>query len=255
MNDYRREPRVENLPDLVLGTATPCAPAPKFQERRTLRRAKLRLRMRARPGEFDDGAFQEVASTLDVSRKAFYFVTPSDRYRPEMRLRVDFPYDPEAHAGQDDFLGEVVRVLKTAKGYGVAVVFWKPGDEPSASIPCKIAREKDRGDAERRRYGRHAIVTPVELTDLPTGMRTRATTLDLSLGGCYVNTLNPHRLGAKLGVEIEGANATLEIRATVRSRFEGVGMGLAFENVSAEQLSTIADWLTAADAAFAESAT
>lgn len=249
------EARVENLRDLEPGTAIPIAAAPTPQERRQLRRAKLRMRMRARPGEFDDGAFEEIANTQNASRKAFYFHTTSDRYRAGMRLHVRFPFDPRAHSTEADDIGEVIRVDRNADGYGVAVAFWKAGAEPTFTMRCESAASEAerRGDEERRCHERHPLVAGVEMVDLPTGMRTRASTSDLSFGGCYVNTLNPFRLGATLGLKIEHSSGAFMAEASVCTRFEGSGMGLAFQNITAEQAAMLAEWLPAASAVLADS--
>jgi hypothetical protein len=249
------EARVASLPDLETGTSTFCAPAGKTEERRTLRRAKLRLRMRARPGEFDDGAFEEVANTQDASRKAFYFHTTSDRYRAGMRLHVKFPFDPHAHSTEADDIGEVLRVDQKANGYGVAVAFWKAGAEPTFAgrTAASSAKGERCGDAERRDHERHPLVAATELVDLPTGMRTRASTSDLSHGGCYVNTLNPFRLGTTLELKIEHSQGAFVAEACVCTRFEGSGMGLAFQNITPEQSAMLANWLPAADAVLADS--
>jgi hypothetical protein len=212
------------------------------------------MRLRARPGEFDDGAFEEVANTQNASRKAFYFHTTSDRYRTGMRLHVKFPFDPRAHSTEADDIGEVIRVDRNADGYGVAVAFWKAGAEPTFAGRCESASEAGRrGDAERRGHERHALVAAVEMVDLPTGMRTRASTSDLSFGGCYVNTLNPFRLGATLGLKIEHSSGAFVAEANVCTRFEGSGMGLAFQNITAEQAAMLAEWLPAGSAVLADS--
>ncbi|MGB6431477.1 MAG: PilZ domain-containing protein [Candidatus Acidiferrales bacterium] len=205
------------------------------------------MRLRVRPGEFDSGAFEEVANTVDASRKAFYFHTPSDRYHPGMRLRVRFPYEPGALANEADDFGEVIRVDKRPRGFGVAVLFWKAGAEPTATIAvmpkAEVAQQERRGDTERRTHERQSLVAAVELVDLPTGIRMRANTTDLSLGGCYVNTLNPFQPGTTLGVKIEHSNVTLEAEAVVCARFEGSGMCLEFRNITAEQCSRLSEWL------------
>ncbi|MGC1185803.1 MAG: PilZ domain-containing protein [Candidatus Acidiferrales bacterium] len=251
MQDNWPEASIDTLPDLEIDTATPCAPAAQFRERRKLRRAKMRLRARMRPGQFDDGAFDEVADTINASRKAFYFHTASCRYRAGMRLRVGFPYDPKANSHEDDSGGEVVRVDQKADGYGIAVTFWKMGEAPAtATQPRPAAQERGERD-ERRCHPRHAMVAAIELIDLPTGLRARANTSDMSLGGCYVNTLNPFRLGTTLGVKIEHAGGTIEMEANVCSRFDGSGMGLAFQNVTANQTAMLSDWMPAQNPVFA----
>jgi hypothetical protein len=245
------ELRVQTLPDLEPDTSSPCGAVPQIQERRKLRRAKLRLRTRVRPGEFDDGAFEEVADTLNATRKGFCFHTGSDRYRAGMRVRVIFPFDPKANANDADSLGEVVRVDRKPDGYTVSVVFWKPGEVPVAAAPSESAAETRAGNTERRGHSRSQVVAATELIDLPTGLKARANTSDMSLGGCYVNTLNPFRLGATLGVKIEHSGVMLETEATVCTRFEGSGMGLAFRNITPEQLSILTDWLPTKNAPIA----
>ena len=243
MGDHIPEPRIERLPGLEPGLASHCASAAPPEERRKLRRAKLRLRARMRPGEFDDGAFEEVAATLNASRKAFYFHTKSDRYRAGMRLHVSFPHDPQANSRPVDDIGEVVRVEATSGGYGVAVVFWRQGEAPVSGGRSDAADGERGGDNERRCDPRRPVVAAVELIDLPTGLKARANTSDLGMGGCYVNTLNPFRLGATLVVNIEHAGVTLEAEAIVCTRFEGSGMGLAFRNVTPMQMAVLSDWM------------
>jgi hypothetical protein len=205
------------------------------------------MRMRVRPGSFDDGAFEEVAYTLDVTRKAFYFHTASDRYRAGMRLRVNFPYDPNPHSVNGDDFGEVVRVEPKRAGFGVAIVFWKRGAESVAATRMQYSQPRQRSGEERRSHERQPLVAAAELIDLPTGMRTNANTSDVSFGGCYVNTLNPFRLGATLRLKIEHGGERLEAEANVCTRFEGSGMGLAFRDITAEQATLLAQWLPAAE--------
>jgi hypothetical protein len=75
----------------------------------------------------------------------------------------------------------------------------------------------------------------------------------VSLGGCYINTLNPFPLGTALLLKIEHGNASFEAEAFVSTRHEGMGMGLAFKNVSAEQESRLAKWMPESDVAMAGS--
>jgi PilZ domain-containing protein len=243
MRQDNGEQKINPTADLMTDVASPCGPAPEVQERRKLRRAKLSLWARVRPGDLDYEAFEEVAATLNASRKAFYFQTKSDRYHAGMQLRVSFPYEPSASAGAPDDVGDVVRVDKLHGGYGVAVEFWKPSVAGTASAQRESVQEPRRGNAERRCHVREPLVAAIEIFDEPTGMKMRANTSDVSAGGCYVNTLNPFRLGSTLGVKIEHANVTLEAEAEVRTRFDGSGMGLAFRNVSVVQLAILSDWL------------
>ncbi len=57
-------------------------------ERRQRRRARVSREMRIRAADFNDGNFEEVCSTVNFSRDGLYFLTPRDRYRVGMRLRI-----------------------------------------------------------------------------------------------------------------------------------------------------------------------
>jgi hypothetical protein len=209
------------------------------------------MQVRVRPGEFDDGYFEEIAPTLDASRKAFYFHTTISRYRKGMQLRVIFPYDPALGVSQEDDPAQVVRVEQKGDGYGVAVVFWKHGTLRPAELNSEPAQVEIRRDGDRRAHPRHSLMAAAEVVDTPTGMRLRACTSDVSLGGCYVNTLNPFPLGTGLLLKIEHGNASFEAEAFVSTRHEGMGMGLAFKNVSAEQESRLAGWMPEPEMAMA----
>ncbi|MGD0840095.1 MAG: PilZ domain-containing protein [Candidatus Acidiferrales bacterium] len=231
----------------------PTALRPSFEERRQIRRARVRMRARVRPGEFDDGYFEEIGTTLDASRKAFYFHTTLSRYRQGMQLRVIFPYDPGLGSGQEDDPAQVVRVEPEGDGFGIAVVFWRRGTLRPAELFSEPSQVEVRRDGDRRAHPRHSLMAAAEVVDTPTGMRLRASTSDVSLGGCYINTLNPFPLGTPLLLKIEHGNASFEAEAFVSTRHEGMGMGLAFKHVSAEQKSRLAKWIPESDAAMAGS--
>lgn len=74
-------------------------------------------------------------------------------------------------------------------------------------------------------------------------MPIRARTSDLSLQGCYVDTLNPLPVGAAVRLQIQRANMTLDVLANVSSRHAGSGMGLMFGEVTSAQRAVLASWL------------
>jgi PilZ domain len=61
---------------------------------------------------------------------------------------------------------------------------------------------------ELRRFPRYSLTAVVEIVDLNTGMRIIAQTADLSLVGCYVDTLNPLPPGTHVKVSIMHENET-----------------------------------------------
>jgi hypothetical protein len=109
-----------------------------------------------------------------------------------------------------------------------------------------VNRYNDRAAAitERRSQRRFPIVASVELVDTQTSARSRARTSDLSMSGCYIDTLNPFTVGATLYLRIHKADATLKTLACVRTHHRGSGMGLAFTDHGPEESAIIENWLS-----------
>ena len=108
--------------------------------------------------------------------------------------------------------------------------------------------------AERREARRYAFICPAELIDLASGTRISARTADFSLRGCYIDTLNPLPLGARVRLQLIKNGQRVEFRAEVTSCHMGSGMGLIFEHLTPAQTDTVVSWLestsSAADDAF-----
>ncbi len=217
-----------------------CVPA---GERRGKRRVGVSLELRIRPLEFSDGNFEEVRTTLNASRNALYFCTKLDRYYRGMRLRITSPYGPFAGSGSWEDTGEVVRVHRREDGFGVAVLL-----SPSSylAIPGPHApgtRPESAGDAERRGDLRCSFIAPAELIDMRAGVRIQARTCDLSLKGCYIDTLNPFPVGTSVRLRIYKGNELLDVQATVSSQHPGSGMGLVFRDLAPAYRSILECWL------------
>src|SRR5260370_30011573 len=76
-----------------------------------------------------------------------------------------------------------------------------------------------------------------------TGSRIRARTSDLSMQGCYIDTLNPLPIGAAVRVQIHRREQVLDVLATVSSRHVGSGMGLVFADMPPAQREGDTNWL------------
>lgn len=221
-------------------------------ERRLIRRAGISLQARLRTADFNDGNFEEVRTTQNASRKAIYFVTRVNRYYKSMRVRVTCPYDPNAGASNMEQIGEVVRVHKRVDGYGVAVALVANGParmqsaSASAAAPTEITQVTSiaaSAPSERRCGTRLPFVAPVELVEMRSGSRFQARTSDLSLQGCYVDTLNPLPLGSAVRVQIQRAGVIFDALANVSSRHVGSGMGLVFGEITGAQRTVLKNWL------------
>jgi hypothetical protein len=96
---------------------------------------------------------------------------------------------------------------------------------------------------ERRCHPRGQFVASVEMSDLKTGAISHARTADLSLSGCYIDTLNPLPLGSLVDVTIHKRNESLSVQGSVCMQCPGSGMGVAFDTLNAKQTAIVRIWL------------
>lgn len=97
--------------------------------------------------------------------------------------------------------------------------------------------------AERRDAPRYPFICPVEVMDLGGNMGMSARTADLSLQGCYIDTLNPFPQGTQVRLRLTKNGQHLELQARVTACHIGSGMGLMFEPLTLEQGSILLGWL------------
>lgn len=220
------------------------------EERRQMRRAGVSLQVWLCSMDSTGDQFEEVRTTLNATRQAIYFFTTLERYRKGMRLRVMSPYNPEAGAGNLEQVGEVVRVQRRNEGYGVAVALLTSAQltpvhtpAPDATSEVSTFESASQSQPERRITARSAFVARAEVRDMREGSRIKARTSDLSMLGCYIDTLNPFPIGAVVHVRIERDEQLLDMLATVSSRHLGSGMGLVFEDMTPAQREVVTNWL------------
>lgn len=232
------------------GETPNAAPMPK-EERRQARRARIALRMRVRSADFRDGQVEQIAQTADASRKGFYFHTMLGHYYKGMRLRIIAPYHDHARGADSEEIAEVVRVDQRSGAFGVAIVRGTAMEQPPPVAETTYVVDQttatneaaDRGISERRSHPRSPFVATVEMSDLKTGAMSHARTADISLSGCYIDTLNPLPLGSLIDITIKKKNQSLQIQANVRMQCPGSGMGVIFDTLTAEQTLIIRTWL------------
>ena len=97
---------------------------------------------------------------------------------------------------------------------------------------------------ERRSAPRHAMVLAAEVVERPRGAKLRARTSDISRTGCYIDTLNPIRHGSEVRLRITHADKAFVTLGRVVYVSYGLGMGIAFVNVEAEQLARLDRWFS-----------
>jgi hypothetical protein len=99
-------------------------------------------------------------------------------------------------------------------------------------------------DSERRRAPRYPFIADAEVTEIASDTKFNAKTSDLSIGGCFLDMLNPSPEGAEIQVRISHASTTFTARGRVVFVFPNMGMGVVFTSVEDNQLAALQKWLS-----------
>ena len=100
-------------------------------------------------------------------------------------------------------------------------------------------------DHERRSSQRLKIRMPLEIYTEEGAAPIRSNTADLSLSGCYVETIFPFPVGTRLEVKLQ-LDTTLLILATVVTCDSQVGNGIRFHRMLPEDFEALRAYLEAA---------
>jgi hypothetical protein len=100
-------------------------------------------------------------------------------------------------------------------------------------------------DQERRREPRIPFIASAEVLAQNVGSRLQARISDLSVSGCYVDTINPLPDGTSVQVKIFNNSQLFEAPATVVYSHTHLGMGLAFREVQSNSQNVLQNWLQA----------
>jgi hypothetical protein len=83
-----------------------------------------------------------------------------------------------------------------------------------------------------------------EATDLLTRSTVKLRCSDISLSGCYLDTINPMALGTPLWVRLVHGQRVFESHGKIAYMVPRLGMGVAFaQPIPADQLAVLNDWL------------
>ena len=99
---------------------------------------------------------------------------------------------------------------------------------------------------DRRAAPRYTLILLAEVTDRLSSAKFTARTSDVSRTGCYLDTLNPLPRGTLVQLRLRNQKEIFECGATVMYVSPGLGMGVQFEEIPAEQLELLDRWLTGA---------
>lgn len=100
-------------------------------------------------------------------------------------------------------------------------------------------------EQERREYARVKINVPVEIRVEGATSPIRGATSDLSLGGCYIETIFPFPVGTLLDLKLN-LDHTLLVDATVVTCDPQVGNGMRFTRMLPEDRKALQAFLEAA---------
>lgn len=96
---------------------------------------------------------------------------------------------------------------------------------------------------ERRHSGRFPFVAVARVTDLLSQMELQAHTSDLSLEGCFVDTLNPSSAGTPVLVAISHGGVKFTAMGNVVFAIPSMGMGIVFATIESDQQGVLRKWV------------
>lgn len=97
---------------------------------------------------------------------------------------------------------------------------------------------------ERRKFPRFALISEAEVTGTSGGgppLQVRIS--ELCAGGCYVDTINPLPASTEILVHIEHGDLTCLLPGKVIYVHEGLGMGVQFGDLPADQRAILDGWI------------
>jgi len=101
----------------------------------------------------------------------------------------------------------------------------------------------ERTERERRAAERFPFIVTAEAEEMDSGARLPARTSDLSLTGCFLDTLNPFPAGTRTRIRLTQREQTFDALGVVAYAQMGMGMGVAFTQLNANAAQMLQQWL------------
>lgn len=114
---------------------------------------------------------------------------------------------------------------------------------PKRSAASASSSKSETKEAERRSGDRHIFTASAEIVELSSGARFSTRTTDLGPGGCFVDTLIPLPVGARVHVGVRKGKTQLDTNGVVVYSQAGLGMGIAFDSLDQTQRDALEKWL------------
>jgi hypothetical protein len=145
----------------------------------------------------------------------------------------------------DDSVSYLV-ALKQASGGAAPAAAREPVSQlasPNAAPSGVSPVSQHYGGAEKRRSPRYRCEGSAEMRQEGIDLRTWATFTDISLQGCYVEATATYPVGTLLQLKLEAHGLKIYAKGSVRLSYAYTGMGIAFTEVSEEDLSRLRELL------------
>lgn len=103
-------------------------------------------------------------------------------------------------------------------------------------------------ERERRQVPRYPFIANAELVEERSDMRIAVRVSELSLGGCYLDMMNPLPMGTLVRVNISTGVDFFEAKAEILySLVQPGGVGMRFIDVEPQYLTVLQGWLEKAE--------
>jgi hypothetical protein len=98
-------------------------------------------------------------------------------------------------------------------------------------------------DSERRQAPRYPFIAEAVVTEISSDTKLIAKTGDLSIGGCFLDMLNPTPQGTQVRVRISHDGATFTALGSVAFILPNMGMGVTFTSIEQDQQAILQKWI------------
>lgn len=98
-------------------------------------------------------------------------------------------------------------------------------------------------ETDRRIGNRHTFTASADVTEMSSGARFSTRMTDLSFGGCFVDTMVPFPVGAKVHIRVHRGENEFETEGVVVYSQYGLGMGVAFESLAPARKEALDRWM------------
>ena len=99
-------------------------------------------------------------------------------------------------------------------------------------------------ESEPRHAPRYPFIAEAEVTEISSDTKLIAKTSDLSIGGTFLDMLNPSPEGIDIRVRIFHKSRTFTTLCRVIFALPNMGMGVVFRSVEDDQLAILQEWIS-----------